>query len=332
MKPPRNGRRLLALGALLILVAVFAGVFAKSWCVDQLCSPPRRSLQDYHREILADPAARGMSIKAMASADGAPLLVCEPAGTLSGRGEILRSQLGSDDAQVPGFGTVVGNLVLVHGRNGRKEDYLPIAERLCAVGFRCVLPDLPAHGDHPAGVVTGGLAERHLPAQALAEAAKTFGFDPQPAGLFGISMGGSVAVHSAAEPDSPWRALVIVASFDEYRAVARSHVERHLGTSLGALWSGVVEESFEKKAGVPLSSVAPAKLAPRIGMPVLVAHGTADSVVPLESGRTLFDAFSSAPVRQWIEVPDAGHDNVLITDFPIYKAIAAWMLEHVPER
>jgi hypothetical protein len=32
---------------------------------------------------------------------------------------------------------------------------------------------------------------------------------------------------------------------------------------------------------------------------------------------------------QWIEIPGADHDNVLITDFPIYAAIAEWMFKHV---
>jgi hypothetical protein len=35
---------------------------------------------------------------------------------------------------------------------------------------------------------------------------------------------------------------------------------------------------------------------------------------------------------KWIEVPGAGHDNVLTTTYPIYADIAGWMLRHVGGR
>ena len=101
-------------------------------------------------------------------------------------------------------------MVLVHGRTGRKEDYLLIAERLSAVGFRCLLPDMPAHGEHPGIHATFGIREADIPARALKESAELLKFNPVPAGLMGMSMGGAVSMHAAAEPDQPWKALVIL--------------------------------------------------------------------------------------------------------------------------
>jgi hypothetical protein len=46
----------------------------------------------------------------------------------------------------------------------------------------------------------------------------------------------------------------------------------------------------------------------------------------MASGKRLFDAFPEP--KRWVEVPGAGHDNVLVTDFPIYAEIAEWFLAH----
>jgi uncharacterized protein len=160
----------------------------------EIASPTRRPLMDYHREFMSNPTAHGLVVDHFTASDGMPCLVCTPypSGNLSERGEKIRQQLGARHLKLPPFGKVIGTLVLVHGRKGRKEDYLAIAERLCAIGFRCFMPDLPAHGDDPATLATYGVREAELPARVLAEAARKFASDPQPAGLFGMSMGGSV--------------------------------------------------------------------------------------------------------------------------------------------
>jgi pimeloyl-ACP methyl ester carboxylesterase len=64
---------------------------------------------------------------------------------------------------------------------------------------------------------------------------------------------------------------------------------------------------------------------------VLVAHGTSDRVIPIKCGRLLYDALPSSIEKRWVEIPGADHDNVLITDFPIYAEMAEWMLHHVPQ-
>ena len=51
--------------------------------------------------------------------------------------------------------------------------------------------------------ITYGVREAGLPARVLEDAAGRFGFDKQPCGLLGMSMGGSVAVHAAAQAEAP---------------------------------------------------------------------------------------------------------------------------------
>ena len=300
------------------------------WAGDQLASPPRRSLMDYHREILADPAAHGMGIGRFTASDGTPCLVCIPKGVPGMRGALIRDQLLARNLTVPSFGAITGNLMLLHGRKGRKEDFLPIAERLCAAGFRCIIPDLPAHGEHPGKVITYGVREAALPARVLREASLHFGFQGQPCGLIGMSMGGSVAVHAAALPDAPWRALVVVASFDSLEPAVRGQAAARVGDTLARPWMRGAAAIYESRTGLSLASIQPGLHAARISIPTLMAHGDRDTVTLLSSGKKLYGSLPASTEKHWIEVPGAGHDNVLITDYPIYAAIAGWMLRHLP--
>jgi len=312
-----------------MLVPPVAGWLA----ADQLAYPPRRPLQDYHLDFLSDPVAHGVELKPFICADGTPCLICEPdpRGGLGKRGQVIREQLTQKGLTLPAPGSVVGNLVLVHGRRGRKEDYLLIAERFCAVGFRCILLDLPAHGDHPGTTACFGVKEGHLPAQVLREAAAKFGFDPQPVGIFGISMGGAVSIRAAVQKDAPWRAAVLVSTFDTLDEVVRYQASSKAGDWLGTVWSHLAGWFYQRQTGVEISAANSIALVPGLKCPVLVAHGTSDHVIPIECGRRLYEALPAGIEKRWVEIPVADHDNVLITDFPIYAEMADWMLRYVPQ-
>lgn len=322
-------KKLLAACACLLLLSLGAGW----WAAGELAHPPRRALQDFHHEFLANPATHGVVLKPFTCADGTPCIVCEPEpqGALGKRGQTLRAQLTQKGLAVPPPGQVVGNLVLVHGRRGRKEDYLLIAERFCAAGFRCILPDLPAHGDHPGATACYGVKESPIPAMALNEAAAKFGFALQPAGIMGISMGGAVSIRAVATDTAPWRAAVFVSTFDTLEHVINHQASGHAGHWAGAVWQGITGWLYQWKTGVPVGAADSATLVPTLKCPVLLAHGTADHVIPVECGRRLFGALPEGIEKRWVEIPGADHDNVLVTHFPIYAGMAEWMLRHVPQ-
>lgn len=317
----------------MILPILFLGalIAAWTWAGLEIASPARRPLQDYHREFLDHPSGHGVKITAFRLSDQTPCLLMEPApdGSLGRRGQVIREQLHGQSVPLANAGSILGNVVLVHGRNGRKEDYLLIGERLCAVGFRCLLADMPAHGDHPVKVVTFGLREAYIPGLLLKEAAAKFGFSPQPAGLLGMSMGGAVAIHAAAQPDAFWKTLVVNSSFDRLDLTLENNVKRRVGQWLAALWLGGAEQVYQWRTGIPIAEIRSDLPASRLSLPVLMCHGTADRVVPMDSGLRLFASLNAKIEKQWLEVPGADHHNVLITDFPIYATIARWMLEHV---
>lgn len=301
------------------------------WAGSEIASPPRRELMDYHREFLANSAAYGVIIEKFTASDGTPCLVVTPdlSGKLGERGTMIRQQLTARGLTLQPAGHISGTLVLLHGRKGRKEDYLPIAERLCASGFRCLIPDLPAHGDHPATIATYGVREATLPARVLNEASKNFAFDPQPAGMLGLSMGGSVSIHAADLPEAPWQALVVISSFDSFPTVIEGQATSYIGTLLGPQWAKATDVIYHWKSGIHLADIQPHQHASNICIPTLIAHGTADPVAPLECGKRLFAALPATTAKKWIEIPGAGHDNVLVTPYPIYADIAEWMLRHM---
>ncbi|GEP46194.1 alpha/beta hydrolase [Brevifollis gellanilyticus] len=321
-------RRFMFLGLTLILLGFNGAVW---WAGHELASPGRRPLHDYHQEFLANPAAHGVSVTPFKLTDGTPCLMMEPLsdGRLGQRGVKVREQLTAGNAPLPQAGKIIGTLVLVHGRKGRKEDYLLIGERLCAAGFRCLLPDMPAHGEHPATTITFGLRESELPSQVLAEAANQFQFNAQPCGLLGMSMGGAVSMHAAARDDAPWQALVIISSFDRLDETIQNNVSRRVGSWLGPVWQWGAGIIYEHQTGIELKDIRSDLAASRLKIPVLMAHGTVDKVVPMDAGRRLYDALPATLEKQWVEIPGADHDNVLITDFPIYATVARWMLDHV---
>ena len=326
----KRWRRILLSTVLLIFLTSSGLVF---WAGSEIASPTRRGLQDFHREYLSNPTAHGLVIESFTASDGTPCLVVtpDPSGNLGDRGNKIRQQLTARGLNLTPSGYIVGTLVLVHGRKGRKEDYLPIAERLCAAGFRCVIPDLPAHGDHPATIATYGVHEATLPARVLSEAARQFSFDPQPAGLLGMSMGGSVAVHATDLPDAPWKALAVICSFDSFPKVIEGQASLYVGSTLGPLWAAGTDVVYHWKSGIHLADIQPHHHAANIRIPTLIAHGTTDQVASIGCGKCLFDFLPATTPKRWIEIPGAGHDNVLITAYPIYADIAEWMLRNVSQ-
>ena len=325
----RKRWRLLLLSTVLLILVTAAGLVY--WAGSEIASPTRRGLQDFHREYLSNQTAHGLVIQSFTASDGTPCVICtpDPSGNLGDRGNKIRQQLTARGLKLTPPGGIVGTLVLVHGRKGRKEDYLPIAERLCAAGFRCVIPDLPAHGDHPAAIATYGVREATLPARVLDEAARKFAFAPQPAGLLGMSMGGSVSVHAADLPNAPWKALAVICSFDSFPKVIEGQASHYIGPTLGPWWAAGTDAVYHWKSGIPLADIQPHRHAASITIPTLIAHGTVDNVSSITCGKCLYDSLPAATPKRWIAIPGAGHDNVLITAYPIYADIAEWMLRHV---
>lgn len=308
-----------------ILVAIAlvpCAILAFCWHVaGNLASPPRRLLESYHIEALANPSERGITISPIACLGGkVPTLVVSPIarGNPGKKGQLIRDQVKGEAA----YGETHGLLVMLHGRHGRKEDLLAAAERFCAVGFICVLPDLPAHGESSIETVQFGIApsERTLPLSVAREVSASQGLDHLPRFLWGMSMGGSFAVHALAEDKGAWQAAIIVSSFDTLEGVIEDAAEGMLNPLLPTL-----QKTTLMRGGADIKAVRPIDLAPTISTPVLVVHGDRDVLISIGRGRRLFQAFASKE-KQWETVESGTHAGVLITPEPLYATMATWLL------
>ena len=142
-------------------------------------------------------------------------------------------------------------------------------------------------------------------------------------------MGGSVAMHAADQPNPPWKALVVISSFDSFPTVIKGQASRYIGSTLGPIWASATDRVYQSKSGIHLADIQPQLHARQITIPTLVACGTADPVIPLSSARNLFDSIPATTPKRWVEIPGADHDKVLVTSYPIYADIAEWMLRNV---
>ncbi|MGB1310523.1 MAG: alpha/beta hydrolase [Leucothrix sp.] len=330
----RTLRQLIILLLLLLVLAVAAA----SQINEAIFSPPRRVLQEYHMDRLTNPTHYGLTIRSHQCLEGkAPCLLVEP-DALSGagkRGKKLRRQLAHKQFELPAYGRVKGMVVLLHGRKGRKEDLLPVAERFVAAGFRCLLLDMPAHGDNTVNTMSFGesLFERDLPSKALQEVKQHFALPDEPAALWGMSMGGAFAISAASQASAEWDALMIVSSFSSLAEV--------LDAQIPAKWKGAVDALMpllnmerQLRSYPAINTIQPKQSAASINIPTLLVHGERDAYVVPAQGRALYNAIPHDN-KLWITVPDAGHANVLATPMPLYSEMSAWLLNQfsqLPER
>lgn len=190
-----------------------------------------------------------------------------------------------------GGGTDAVDLLFLHGNAGNLYDRLDNVAALARSGFRVLILDYRGYGKSEGRPAEGGLyrdadaAYRYL--------TEDRGVEPGRLVVFGRSLGSAVAIDLAAR--EPLGALIAESAFTSARAMARRHywwipdlVLRSMSHEL---------DSLEKVA--------------RLEVPVLFAHGTHDRIVPIEMGRTLFDA--APQPKGWYEIPGAGHNDTWLT-------------------
>ncbi len=309
--------------AIPLLLAVLALLIFIQIASHRITSPQRATLHDSHFEIMAEPANHGMKLSYHTAPDGTPYLLCEGLRTSGKKGLLLRQQLSAKKVQpIP----EPAALLLLHGHGSRKEHHLAIAERFCAVGFTCLIPDLPGHGEHPDEKGTFGKKEVPRLRELLTHVHKEHQL-PEKIGLFGLSQGGAIALQLAAADHDSFTSVATVSTFADLAQTLESTAHRK-SPVLAALLP-VIQLDLKLRHQLSVKEISPAQSATKINLPVFVIHGLDDTFIPPSNAETIYRNLSH-PEKRLRFVPQAGHGNVLAKGDLIYAELCEFFLTSQP--
>ena len=204
-------------------------------------------------------------------------------------------------------GTRPLTVIHFHGNGENAADHAELAGRLHRLGCNVLLAEYRGYAGNPGSPSEQGL---RLDGEAAwnAALARTGGTGSSVV-LWGRSLGGAVAAHLAARGTPP-AGLVLESSFTSVRELLRDS-----GSWL--LWALSFFGSYRFDQ---------AALLPRITAPLLVIHGTADEVVPVQHGRRLHD-LAGGP-RRFAPIENAGHNDMMARHGEaIWSAASRFLLE-----
>lgn len=174
-------------------------------------------------------------------------------------------------------------LVWSHGNGGNVGGREDVLLALAARGLGVLAYDYRGYGRSAGTPTEAGV---YLDAEAAWDDAVASGADPERIVCFGESLGGAVSIALATRRRCA--AVIVVATFTSLRDVARRHY--------GAL-AALARNQFDSSARVAT-----------LGVPILIAHGDADEIVPYALGERLF-ALAREPKR-FVRVAGRQHNDV----------------------
>lgn len=190
-------------------------------------------------------------------------------------------------------------IVFFHGNGGSLMGAAAATERLGAAGYGLLLVEYRGYGGNPGNPSEAGLYDDGRAALTWL-AARGVGRDRIV--LVGNSLGSGVATQLASE--GKVAALILISGFTSLSDVASEQYP----------WAPVrllLRDRYDNRA----------KLA-RVSAPVLILHGTRDTLIPIGHGERLAAATARSTL---IRVEDAGHD---LAHWPVSQVkIAAWLAQ-----
>lgn len=224
----------------------------------------------------------------------------------------LRGSAGNLSAwYVPGMSEEDPLVLVTHGLGANKENFLTAVYLAHQLGFGALILDFRAHGDSEGHATTFGYLEAEDIESAVAWAKSRF--PDRPLYALAYSMGGAAVLRAAANID-PFEKLVIDSSFASAEGVAKASILQNFGIFQAPAWFagrcwGELFTGVDLGDHIPANSIA--KLKHR---PILLVHGTDDSLIPPAESQRLLEA-AGPNASLWL-VPGAGHTGSI--DHPDY--------------
>lgn len=195
-------------------------------------------------------------------------------------------------------------LVVMHGWGGNAEMMLPLAAPLHAAGYALLLVDARCHGR------SEGDSFSSLPrfAEDIEASLRWLALQPEVdsarLGVVGHSVGAGAAL-LAATRQSSIRAVVSLAVFAHPAAMMRRWLAaRHI-----PFWpfGAYILAYVQRLIGYRFDAIAPINTVAKVRCPLLIIHGDADEVVPVDEAYQIFAARASE--QTVLLVIPGGHDD-----------------------
>lgn len=219
-------------------------------------------------------------------------------------------------------------VLLLHHLYGSRLRVLPIAEWLLKRGYTCLLPDSRGHGASGGQVVTLGIVEKY----DVAKWVELLRRDPSITDVYGygLSMGASTLIQSLAVPVN-FRAIIADSTAADlahpYEIVADRFdlpvaMIRPISWPLvaPAFWNARIRYDVRLERASPLTAIRDTHV------PVLLIHGRADWLIPIEQARRLHAA-NPRYTDLW-EVPGGRHARMDQQVAGYRQRILDWFATH----
>jgi pimeloyl-ACP methyl ester carboxylesterase len=195
-----------------------------------------------------------------------------------------------------GSPTATSSVIALHGHGSNRHQLLPVA-RMLYPAFHVLLLDHRGHGESGGLHTTIGYEER-LDVPPAVDVLLERGLGP--VGIYGMSMGGAIAIQAAAE-DPRIAAVLVDSPFARLRwAVQQSANLRGWPRQITPFLAYVGCMTTALHLHYRMHAFDPVEVVDRIApRPLLIVHGTEDDVVPVASAHALYGR-AAEPKELWL--------------------------------
>jgi fermentation-respiration switch protein FrsA (DUF1100 family) len=205
---------------------------------------------------------------------------------------------------LPSANTAGPTVIVQHGYKDIREKYLDVSRVFHAHGYGVLIPSVRAHDGSAGDTMTFGINEMKDLDAWFAYLRSRRDVDITRVGIFGVSMGGSLAIDFAARNPGV-RAVAADCAFSSIADTIATSV-RHFTGLPPFPFAPMILFWVEHDTGLRVSDIDAKKsiamLSPR---PVFIMQGGADTVISPSSGQLLYQA-AGEPKTLWFE-PALGH-------------------------